>query len=249
MLLDAAKGRAEASGGAGARLRDARRAAVEETLSAARGKIEVLQPLHMAVPPTGLPAGKTVLRLDRLTGGYDPDRPVIRDLSLTVTGPERIVVAGPNGSGKSTLFKLIAGEIRPQRGRVELTVGFALLDQHLGALEPEATLRETFRRLNPSADAHTAHAALARFGFRAGDALCPAGELSGGERVRAALACALGAEPPPMLLILDELRAVEELDGAASRNIRSPGSGERLESQGVAMRPQVGRSKSGSHIL
>lgn len=213
ILMDAARDRAEASGGAGARLRDARREAAEEALSAAREKIEVLKPLHMDIPATGLAPGKMVLRLEGVTGGYDPARPVISNLSLIITGPERVVIAGPNGSGKSTLLKLITGQIAPQRGRVELAVPFALLDQHVGVLDPAQTLRENFQRLNPSADAHMAHAALARFGFRAGDALRRAGELSGGETLRAGLACALGALPPPMLLILDEPTNHLDLDG------------------------------------
>ena len=204
ILMDAAKGRAEASGGAGARLRDARREAADEAMSAAREKIEILQSLRMDIPPTGLASGRTVLRLDRVTGGYEPAHPVIRDLSLTVTGPERIVIAGPNGSGKTTLLKIITGQIMPQSGRVEQMVPFALLDQHVGLLDPARTLRDNFLHLNPAVDIHTAHAALARFGFRAADALRYAGELSGGERLRAGLACALGAMPPPKLLILDE---------------------------------------------
>ncbi|WP_425495935.1 ATP-binding cassette domain-containing protein [Paracoccus litorisediminis] len=60
------------------------------------------------------------------------------------------------------------------------------------------------------------HAALARFGFRAEDALRCAGELSGGERLRAGLACALGASPPPMLLILDEPTNHLDLDSIAA---------------------------------
>ena len=59
----------------------------------ARKRIEVLQPLTVAVPPTGLPAAKTVLRIDAASVGYD-DRPVIRDLSFAITGPERIAVTG-----------------------------------------------------------------------------------------------------------------------------------------------------------
>lgn len=62
-LLDLAKGRDEATGGAGARLRDATRDAAQEAFSAARDKIELLQPVDMDIPPTGLPAGKMVLRV------------------------------------------------------------------------------------------------------------------------------------------------------------------------------------------
>ncbi|WP_145398027.1 ABC-F family ATP-binding cassette domain-containing protein [Paracoccus sulfuroxidans] len=213
ILMDAAKGRAEASGGAGARLRDARREAAGEAVSTARKKIEILQPLSMDIPPTDLAPGRTVLRLDGVTGGYDPARPIIKDLSLTVTGPERIAISGPNGSGKTTLLKIITGQIMPQYGRVELTVPFALLDQHAGLLDPSSTLRNNFLHLNPTADRHMAHAALARFRFRAADALRHPSELSGGERLRAGLACALGAMPPPMLLILDEPTNHLDLDG------------------------------------
>tara|TARA_R110000751_G_scaffold81216_1_gene163851 strand:+ start:194 stop:1777 length:1584 start_codon:yes stop_codon:yes gene_type:complete len=216
ILLDAAKARAEASGGAGVRLRDARRAAADQAVSAAREKIEVLQPLHMDIPPTGLAAGKTVLRLDRVTGGHEPDKPLFRDLSLTLTGPRRIVIAGPNGSGKTTLLKIITGQMAPQRGHVALSVPFALLDQHIRMLGPALTLHDNFRRLNPTADPHMAHAALARFGFRAADALRCAGALSGGERLRAGLTCALGATPPPALLILDEPTNHLDLDGIAA---------------------------------
>lgn len=214
--LDAARGRAEASAGAGARLREARRAAAEEAMAEARRKIEVLQPLRMDIPPTGLAPGRVVLRLDHLTGGHDPAHPVIRDLSLTVSGPERVVIAGPNGSGKSTLLEIITGQLAPQRGQVELRVPFAMLDQHVGLLDPARSLRDTFLQLNPAADAHAAHAALARFRFRAADGLRLAGELSGGERLRAGLACALGALPPPMLLILDEPTNHLDLDGIAA---------------------------------
>ncbi|SOC21458.1 ATPase subunit of ABC transporter with duplicated ATPase domains [Rhodobacter sp. JA431] len=216
ILMDAAKGRAEASGGAVARLRDARRAAADVAFSAAREKLEILRSFRIDIPPTGLALDRTVLRLNRVTSGYAPDKPVIRDLSLTIVGPERIVIAGPNGSGKTTLLKIITGQIVPQSGLVELSVPFALLDQHVRLLDPTLTLRENFQRLNPVADTHMAHAALARFGFRAADALRHAGELSGGEHMRAGLACALGATPTPKLLILDEPTNHLDLCGIAA---------------------------------
>jgi ATPase subunit of ABC transporter with duplicated ATPase domains len=88
-----------------------------------------------------------------------------------------------------------------------------MLDQHVGLLDPELTLHENFLRVTPGATMHTAHSALARFGFRADDALRRAGDLSGGERLRAGLACTLGGTPPPALLILDEPTNHLDLDG------------------------------------
>ncbi|WP_337268764.1 ABC-F family ATP-binding cassette domain-containing protein [Oryzifoliimicrobium ureilyticus] len=222
IMMDASKGRAEASGGAGARLREARREAVHDALEAARQKIEVLQPVHMDIPSTGLPQQRQVLRLTSVTGGYDATSPIIRDLSLSILGPERILVQGPNGSGKTTLLKLVTGQLAPQTGKVERLVPFAMLDQHVGLLDPKSSLRENFQRLNRTATVHAAHEALARFGFRAADALRITGTLSGGERLRAGLACTLAASPAPMLLILDEptnhldLNAIAELEAALS---------------------------------
>lgn len=215
VLMDAARERAEASGGAGARLRDARAAEADAALDAARDKVEVLQPIEMEIARTGLPAGRTVLHLDAVTGGHDPDAPVITDLSLTLTGPERVALSGPNGSGKSTLLALVTGALTPVHGTVARHVPLALLDQHVTLLEPGQTLHDNFRRLVPGSDANSAHAALARFGFRARDALRRAGDLSGGERLRAGLACALGGLPPPGLLILDEPTNHLDLDSVA----------------------------------
>ena len=213
LVLDAMKARSEKTGGTAARLRDARAEAADKALVAAREKVEVLQPLRMDIAPTGFAQGKTVLRLEGVSAGYDPARPIIRNLSLTITGPERVVIAGPNGSGKTTLVRLITGQMTPQEGAAELMAPFALLDQQVDLPEPERSLVDSFLIANPDATAHMAHMALARFGFRAHDALRKAGQLSGGESLRAALACALGATPPPQLLILDEPTNHLDLDG------------------------------------
>src|SRR5690606_34795912 len=63
---------------------------------------------------------------------------------------------------------------------------------------------ENFMRLNPGASDNACRAALAGFLFRADAALQTVGALSGGQMLRAGLACVLGGPRPPQLLILDE---------------------------------------------
>lgn len=219
ILMDRAKERAEASKGAGARLREARADEAQVAESDARAKIEVLQPMRMDLPSTGLPREKVVLRLEGVSGGYGA-APVIRDVSLQLTGPERVAITGPNGCGKSTLLALITGALPVQAGVIHRPVPMALLDQSVRLLRPEETLREGFLRLHPDADETLCRATLARFKFRADDALRRVGSLSGGQRLRAGLACALGGVRPPSLLILDEptnhldLDATEALESA-----------------------------------
>src|SRR5690606_22300984 len=102
--------------GVDARLADRRSAEAMEAADTARNRIEMLQPFSVRLPPTGLPTTKTVLSVDAVTVGYEPDQAVVRDLSFAITGPERIAVIGPNGSGKSTLLSLIAGTLQPWSG-------------------------------------------------------------------------------------------------------------------------------------
>ncbi|ARO29232.1 ABC transporter ATP-binding protein [Rhizobium sp. NXC14] len=203
IMLGGMKERSETTGGDNARLAERRRTQALEEAKAAREKIEILQPLSVSLPATGLPASKIVLKIDGVTAGYLPDEPVIHNLSFDVTGPERIAITGPNGSGKTTLLALITGELKPRAGTVSVMTGFAMLDQKVSLLEPSASIRDNFRRINPQADENTCRAALARFMFRADAALQTVSTLSGGQLLRAGLACTLGAAPPP-LLILDE---------------------------------------------
>jgi ATPase subunit of ABC transporter with duplicated ATPase domains len=102
------------------------------------------------------------------------------------------------------LLGLAAGRLRPTAGRIVRGAQPALLDQSAAMLDDEATLLQNFKRLNPCADTNTAHAALAQFLFRNSDAYKLAGALSGGERLRAALACVLMSPRPPQLILLDE---------------------------------------------
>jgi len=204
ILLGMMKNNAENTSGESARLAERQRAEALEDAAAARKRIEVLAPLSVRLPPTGLATGKTVLRIEDVTAGYEPDQPVLRDLSLTIVGPERVAVTGPNGSGKTTLLALIAGELKPWRGSVQVLAPAAMLDQRVSVLDPALSIRDNFLRLSPEADENACRAALARFMFRADAALQITGLLSGGQMLRAGLACVLGGAVPPQLLILDE---------------------------------------------
>ncbi|UPK28440.1 ABC-F family ATP-binding cassette domain-containing protein [Bradyrhizobium sp. 195] len=204
ILAGARKDRSEDTGGKLAQIAERRRAEALEAADTARRRIEVLQPLSVKLPATGLPAGREVVWLDDVTAGYRPEQPVLHDLSFTIVGPERVALVGPNGSGKTTLLKLIAGELRPFSGTVRVRPDFALFDQKISLLNPALSILENFGRLNPAAGANACHAALARFMFRADAALQVVGSLSGGQMFRAGLACVLGGTRPPSLLILDE---------------------------------------------
>ncbi|WP_234185665.1 ABC-F family ATP-binding cassette domain-containing protein [Shinella sp. NM-101] len=204
IVLGAMKERSELTSGANARLAESRQAQAGEAVTTARERIEILQPLTVCVPPTHLPASRTVLRMEGVTAGYLPDRPVIRDLSFAMTGPERVAVTGPNGSGKTTLLALVTGQLQPWAGSVRLSTDAAMLDQRVSLLDPALSIRDNFRRINPEADENACRAALARFMFRADAALQVVGSLSGGQMLRAGLAAVLGGRTPPALLILDE---------------------------------------------
>ncbi|MEY8038348.1 ABC-F family ATP-binding cassette domain-containing protein [Saccharopolyspora cebuensis] len=159
--------------------------------------------LALELPRTRVPAGRTVFLGEdlRLRGGG-------RDLltgDLAIRGPERIALTGPNGAGKSTLLRLIGGQREPEEGAVTRVDGrIASLSQRLDLLDPGRTVAENLDAAAPELDATRRRHLLARFLFRGDRIHLPVGVLSGGERLRATLACVLHAEPAPQLLLLDE---------------------------------------------
>ncbi|MGV1790591.1 ABC-F family ATP-binding cassette domain-containing protein [Rhizobium sp. A37_96] len=215
IMLGGLKERSEMTGGGNTRLAERRRAQALQEAAAAREKIEILQPLTVKLPTSGLPANRVILRMDGISAGYEPERPILRDLDLVITGPERVAVTGPNGSGKTTLLALVSGVLKPWSGTVRV-VSSALLDQRVSLLDPSLSIRDNFRRINPEADENACRAALARFMFRADAALQIVSSLSGGQLLRAGLACVLGGSVPPSLLVLDEPTNHLDIDSIAA---------------------------------
>ncbi|MBR0898795.1 ABC-F family ATP-binding cassette domain-containing protein [Bradyrhizobium tropiciagri] len=196
--------RSEDTGGEKARLAERRRTQAVELATTARQRIEVLQPFSVQLPTTQLPAGRMMLRIEAADAGYAADAPILRDLTFSISGPERVAITGPNGAGKTTLLKLVSGELTALRGSVEVLTRFAMFDQAVSLLDAQASILDNFRRINPDAGENACRAALARFMFRADAALQAVSSLSGGQLLRAGLACVLGGPTPPPLLILDE---------------------------------------------
>ena len=146
--------------------------------------------------------GDELLVTDGISKGYG-GRTLFSELSLSVTGGERIALIGDNGTGKSTLVKLIMNEERPDTGMLYLgpTVKSAYLPQIIGFSHPERSLVDTLLydcRCQPQ----EARDRLAAFGFRGEDVFTPVGALSGGEKSRLRLCMLMGADIN--FLVLDE---------------------------------------------
>ncbi|MFF7133833.1 ABC-F family ATP-binding cassette domain-containing protein [Streptomyces sp. NPDC008196] len=164
------------------------------------------QRLVLELPDTQVPAGRNLFLGEgmRIRLGYR-DVFAAGGVDLTVRGPERIALTGPNGAGKTTLMRLITGELTPDEGRIKRNDGrIAYLSQRLELLDPDRTVAENFAAFAPGRPEAERMNLLARFLFRGARAHLPVGVLSGGELLRATLACVLCAEPAPQLLLLDE---------------------------------------------
>lgn len=163
---------------------------------------EKVSSLH--IPKLSIPtSGKEVLRLEKLTIGYD--KPLLKDINLILQRGQRVALVGANGIGKSTLFKTIAGAIPSLNGTVTLghqvTVGFYTQDA-AEKIRKRQTVWETMREANPELPEQTARAMLGAFLFRGQEVTKLVTVLSGGERSRLALCCLLSQQPN--FLLLDE---------------------------------------------
>lgn len=219
MALNTMRGRSERTSSRLKKIHENRLESAEEKFAEAKSKLPPVHTIYVDLSKTSVPAGKLAVDLKGVAFSYG-DKGLFRELDLTIYGPEHLWIKGPNGSGKSTLIKIILGEIAPLRGTVRLGVErTAYMDQHTSVLNSDETLVENVRRV-AEIEETDARKWLGRFLFSDETAFKKACVLSGGERMRAALACILAGERPPQLLVLDEptnnldLDSIERIESA-----------------------------------
>ena len=160
-----------------------------------------------------------------LSGGYEPGRDALREVSFAAEPGQIVGVLGPNGGGKTTLFRALLGELPIRHGEVELPGAPAYapqtertrLDFPVSALDVVlmgAYARTPWFRRIARRDRDAARAVLERIGL-ADEADTSFGALSGGQRQRVLIGRALLQDAP--VLLLDE--PLSGVDGVSAARI------------------------------
>ena len=157
--------------------------------------------------PNGPRLGNNVIEANGVAKGFD-QKLLYDDLNFSLPPNGIVGVIGPNGAGKTTIFKMIMGEIQPDKGdfKVGETVEIGYVDQDHKEMDPEKTIFEVVTGgtefIELGNQKINSRAYLSRFNFNGSDQNKKVGVLSGGERNRLHLAMTLKTEAN--VLLLDE---------------------------------------------
>ncbi|QIO29520.1 ABC-F family ATP-binding cassette domain-containing protein [Serratia marcescens] len=192
-----------------------RRDSLDAAVCEAYQRVEEEPPVLLALPGSEVNANKQVLVLERLQLPFVSAPP----LDLRIDGPMRVALTGPNGCGKSTLLKTLLGQLTALSGHCHCPLSTAYLDQTLSQLDPGLSVMEHLGLQDSPLAEGALRTRLAQLQLGADRIALPLGSLSGGERLKAALACALWRRQPAQLLLLDE--PTNHLDLASSLAIET----------------------------
>jgi len=172
--------------------------------------------------PNGPRLGTNVIDASGVSKAFG-DKLLYEDLNFVLPQNGIVGIIGPNGAGKTTIFKMIMGEVQPDKGSFEVgdTVKLAYVDQDHSNIDPEKSIWENFAdgqdMVMMGGKMVNSRAYLSRFNFSGSEQNKKVSALSGGERNRLHLAMTLKEEGN--VLLLDEptndldvntLRALEE---------------------------------------
>lgn len=124
--------------------------------------------------------------------------------STLILSGQRWLLDGANGSGKSVLLRVLAGERPPLSGAFSVRGRCVLPDQHLLLLDWQCSALENYKRCNPGWPDAEYRNRLAPLKLRGERTLAPVATLSGGERLKVALAAMMMGPVAFDLLLLDE---------------------------------------------
>ncbi|MEB5981227.1 ABC-F family ATP-binding cassette domain-containing protein [Enterobacter vonholyi] len=189
--------------------------ALNAAVNKARERVEEDNPVMFTLPGSQVPEGKQVLVLEDLVLPHVPVPPI----TWRMDGPMRVALKGPNGCGKSTLLKTILGEVTPRSGACKVSVSCAYLDQHLSQLDLTQSVMTHLNLSHTPLEEGVLRTRLAQLQLGADKVKLPLAELSGGERLKAALACVLWRAEATQLLLLDE--PTNHLDLASAQAIEA----------------------------
>ena len=142
---------------------------------------------------------KPVLNIESLTFGYSKEKLLYEEFSLTLYEGEIVTILGPSGSGKSTLFELIAGNLKPMRGKIERERFSQVFQDPYSSFHPTYTIKN---QIEDVADMAGYMELCDNMGFDPKLLERRPYELSGGQLQRASIIRALLMKPK--LLLADE---------------------------------------------
>lgn len=178
-------------------------------ITEAKSKLEIKQDIYFKFQPAKFD-NKILIEIKDLNFSYDK-QVIFKNFSLVIYGNDRITINGQNGSGKSTLLKIINKQLTAFTGTVRINnINISYLDQHCEFLNNNQTILENIQNINSNISEKDCRDLLAQFLFKTDAVYKKVCDLSGGEKLRVALACILLKQPD--LILLDEPTNNMDLD-------------------------------------
>lgn len=187
-----------------------------------------LQKVNVAVKEPSKPTSLLLtkggeIKFKNVTFGYHPDRPILRNLSLTIPAGQKVAIVGPSGCGKSTILRLLFRFYDVQEGRILIDdqdireVSLQSLREAIGVVPQDTplfnnTIEHNIRYGNMEASSEEVRNAAKKARIHDIVNSLPAGYdtmvgergmmISGGEKQRMAVSRLILKDPP--LLFFDE---------------------------------------------